>query len=273
MVTNKKEYTFFDTDIFIHQLDPDPPVRKAAQAIFDTNHPSAISAFSLVELKGNYIQDLILMRKKVADSDTFVKSAVKIRNTGGRRSFLMFSQLITWLGGVNFPINPWEEARRKLLTHLDAQIIVSWEEFQKSVDKIFDDFCCVRAFEGPEDDGEKWTATIPHCRRDNTKCKIMDFMKKYEKELKQLVSFFDTLDSSLMTKELMKIKKNVQNTINNNRFPWEGTTCRSVGDLLIGLQSKVGKELISSNYKEHNQMHKPLEYAFHNFPIAKIRSK
>jgi hypothetical protein len=273
MVTNQKDHTFFDTDIFIHRLDPDQPVRTAAKALFDTYHPNAISAFSIVELKGNYIQDLILMRRKVADSDTFEKAAVKIRNTGGRRTFLMFSQLISWIGGISFPINPWEEARRELLTHLDAQLIALWEEFQRSVDKIFDDFSCARAFEGPEDDGEKWTATIPHCQENNTKCMIVDFIKKYEKELKQLLSFFDTLDSSSMTNELFKIKKIVQHTIKNNRFPWEGTTCRSVGDLLIGLQSKVGKELISSNYKEHSQLHKPLEYAFHNFPITNIRSK
>lgn|GEM_PF-5195660 len=60
-------YTFLDTDI--HRLDFDPPVRTAAEAVFETNHPTAISAFSLVELKGNYIQNLI--RKSVREDSQF----------------------------------------------------------------------------------------------------------------------------------------------------------------------------------------------------------
>jgi hypothetical protein len=182
----------------------------------------------------------------------------------------MLSILISWID--NFCPRPWEEARRQLLTYLDAQITVSWEEFLNSVDRIFNDIDCSRSSENPDDDGEKWTATIPHCNKDNTKCKIIKFMESFHSDLKKLVDGLYALDSSLMTKELYKIRDVAEHTI-NSKFPWEGNTCRQVGDLIIGLQSKIGQKLISSNSKEHSQLCVPLGYTFQEFPVAKIRSK
>ncbi len=232
-----------------------------------------MSAFSLVELKGNYISDLILLRRKVSDSDSLERAYVRIRRTGGRKSGLMLAQLICLLGGLSFPINPWVEARRVLITHLDAQIAASWEEFRSSVDQVFDDFRCSRAAEEPQDHGDRWSTTIPQCRQDNTRCYIIAFMRSFNKELNKLVDLLTNLDTALMTRELEQIKRVAEDTLNNNRFPWEKNTCRQIGDLLVGLQSKVGCKLISSNNKEHSQMHLPLEYVFHKFPIVEIRSK
>jgi len=265
-------YTFLDTDLHIHRLDFDPPVRAAATAIFENDRPTAISAFSLVELKGNYIQDLILLRRKISDSDSFETAVARIRNAGGRRCFLMLAQFINSLGGVNYPINPWLEARRQILAYLDGQITASWEEFRGGIDRVFDDFRCTRATEPPTDDAGTWSATVPHCNASNTKCSIVDFMRQHAADLEHLVQVLTTLDPTIMTEELRRIAKVAEQTITRS-YPWEGTTCRNVGDLLIALQSKSGKVLVSSNYKEHTQMSVPLGYGFREFAISKIRSK
>ena len=76
---NKSNHTFFDTDLNIYRLDFDPPVRAAANAMFENNHPTAISAFSLVELKGNYIQNLILLHRKISNADSFERAVAKVR--------------------------------------------------------------------------------------------------------------------------------------------------------------------------------------------------
>ena len=268
-----RKYTFFDTDLLIHRLSPDPELRKAARVEFKTSRPSAMSAFSLVELKGNFIQCLILLRRKVNDSDSLQTAYARISNSGERRAKLMFAQLISWLGGFDFPINPWDEARRVLLTHLDSQIEAAWEHLQRSIDLVINDFSCSRAIEAPQNQGDKWTATIPKCRPENTNCHIVSFMNKHIDELRELILALDRLDPKLKTDELYKIKNIAAKTIDQGRFPWEGITCRKVGDLLIGLQSKSGKELLSSNYREHRPMHKPLGYVFREFPVAKLRSK
>ena len=266
-------HTFFDTDLHIHRLSPDPAVQKAAQTEFDTSHPTAMSAFSLVELKGNYISCLILLHRKVSNSASLKEAYSRVSNSGGRRSALMLAQLINYLGGTNFPINPWNEARSYILTHLDAQIEASWDEFRKSVDLIANDFNCTRAREEPRDDGKQWVATIARCRQGNTNCKIVKFMKQYMGELKQLIDYLNRLDVGDVSSELNRIKELSEITINTEKFPWIGTNCRKVGDLLIGLQSKSGMELLSSNYKEHGKMHKPLGYNFRRFPVAEIRLK
>jgi len=184
----------------------------------------------------------------------------------------MFAQLISLLGGVDYPINPWQEARRQLLTHLDAQIAVSWEEFRSSIDKIFDDFECTRATEPPTDGGERWSAVVPHCTKANTRCTVVSYVARHIDNLKRLLEALSSLNPTDITEELRSIRKVAAETIKNT-YPWEGTTCRSVGDLLIGLQSRSGKVLISSNYKEHAQMCAPLGYTFKEFPVSSIRSK
>jgi hypothetical protein len=63
-----KSFSIFDTDMHIFRNHPDVPVKDAAINMFESHRPTAMSAFSLLELKGNYIQDLILLRKKIWDS-------------------------------------------------------------------------------------------------------------------------------------------------------------------------------------------------------------
>ncbi len=270
---NDRANTFFDTDLQIHRLSADPAVRRAARKEFEESRPSAMSAFSMVELKGNYIQSLVLLSRKIGDSDTFSEAFSRVQNSGGRKASLMLAQLVCWLDGPDFELNPWVEAQRVLLTHLDAQIEASWEQFLNSVDVLFDDFKCTRASEPPEIEAGRWVARIPKCQDNNRRCKILSFMRQHTLELERLVEAISAMEPGGKTNELNKITKVARRTLNEKTFRWEGNTCRQVGDLLIGLQSKVGKELVSSNRREHGPMHEPLGYNFREFPIASIRSK
>lgn len=270
---NNSNLTFFDTDMFIHRLYFDASVNKAAREEFENCSPTAMCAFSLVELKGNYIQCLKLIHEKIIRSNSLENTMARILSTGGRKSVLMLGQLISELGGINWKATPWAEARLELLTHLDAQIDGSWHEFISCVDKVVSDFQCSRAEEPPKYMGDKWDVSIPNCKENNSTCKIVNFMNQYKDELSRLIDTINSLDSSEKTSELQRIKNISQKTVKSS-FPWnQGNTCRKVGDLLIALQSKTGKLLISSNRKEHGIMNVPLKYNFREFPIAKIRPK
>lgn len=265
--------TFFDTDMYIHKLSPDLPVRECAGKEFLDNKPSAMSEFSIVEFKGNYIACLILLRRKIGDSDSLESAYSRIQNSGGRKAKLMIAQLIIWLGGTDFPINPWDKAQNILLTYLDSQIEIVWEMFLSSVDKIERQFNCTRANEEPQDNNGKWTATIPRCRENNTNCKIHKFIISFFKEIEILNSDLNDLPLEQKTKELEKIHKIARQIIKQRKFSWQGVTCRQIGDLLIGLESKFGIGLLSSNYREHSILSKSLGYNFKHFEVAKIRSK
>jgi len=180
--------TFFDTDMHIHKLSPDLPVRECAKKEFLDNKPSAMSEFSIVEFKGNYIACLILLRRKINNSDSFESAYSRIQNSGGRKAALMLAQLIKWVGGINFPVKQWNKAKNMLLTYLDSQIAIGWEMFLSSVDKIERQFDCTRAKEEPQDNNGNWSATIPKCRNNNTTCKINKFITSYFKEIENLNS-------------------------------------------------------------------------------------
>jgi len=266
-------HTFFDTDMQLFRISADPPVRQAAQTEFDGNHPTAISAFSLVEFKATYIQDLILLHKKISTSDSFEIAGSKVVNTGGRKAFLMFGLLIKSLGGAEYAINPWAEARNEILTHINAQLALAWEGILTSIDRIFDDFKCTRASEEPDDNGTKWSASICRCRNENTKCIIVEFMKNHGPDLQKLITHLSSITREETTPELVRIASVVKKSLQTGQFPWKDNVCRGVGDLLIALQCKVGKKIISSNHKEHLQLSKPLNYIFQQFPYTAIRSK
>jgi len=264
------EVNFLDTDMFIHCLSADPILKRSAEKVFRDNHFSAMSAFSLLELKGNYIQDMELLYRKINDSDSLQTAFAKIMRIGGRKSGLMLAMLIKWIG--NFTPHPWNEAKKELLTYLDSQLGAAWGVFKSKVDVIYDDFKCSRALEEPVEDGDVWRTTIPHCTDSNTQCKIAPFMDSYKKELIALVEYLDSLSPELKTDELKKIREVAVTTISKG-FPWRDRVCRKVGDLLIGLQSKSGIKLITSNYKEHGQLHVPLNYSVEHFNVVANRTK
>jgi len=265
--------TFFDTDMYIHKLSVDLPVRKCAEKEFLDNKPSAMSEFSIVEFKGNYIACLILLRRKINNSDSFESACSRIQNSGGRKAALMLAQLVKWIGGINFPVKQWNKAQNILLTYLDSQIEIVWEMFLNSVDKIERHFNCTRAKEEPQDNNGNWSATIPKCRNNNTTCKINKFIIGFLKEIENLNTQLNDLPLKQKTKELERIHKISQQVLETQKFQWQGTTCRQIGDLLIGLESKFGIGLISSNYKEHSILSKSLGYNFKHFEVSKIRSK
>ena len=216
---------------------------------------------------------MILLRRKISDSDSLEAAYSRIQNSGGRKAALMLAQLFKWLGGINFPVKPWKKAQNILITYLDSQLEIVWELLLNSVDKIEKQFDCSRAKEEPQDNNGKWTATIPKCRNNNTNCKINKFIIGYLDEIVTLNKVLNDLPAEKKTQELQKIHKISRQVIDNRKFKWQGTTCRQIGDLLIGLESKFNTALISSNYREHSILSKSLGYNFKHFEIAKIRSK
>ncbi|MFH0899702.1 MAG: hypothetical protein V2A73_03640 [Pseudomonadota bacterium] len=78
-------------------LDPaglgDDRVRTEAEKLRGDLAPVSVSAFSLVEFKGSYIQDLVLLRRKVADSLSLKESFHRVQATGGRKASRMLAML------------------------------------------------------------------------------------------------------------------------------------------------------------------------------------
>jgi len=265
--------TFIDTDIQIHRLSPDVDAKNAVKEEIDNAEYTAMSAFSLLELKGNYIQALILLRRKIADGKNIGDVMARINNTGGRKVTLMFLQLANKIGRIDFNSKPWEENRQILLTLLDSQIASSWMIFTGVVDYVCDDFDCTRASEEPEFVSNKWFAPIPKCRKDNTNCSIIEFIEVRKDDLARLIDLLGKIPKEEITSELQRIKNVCEETLRDGAFPQEKNVCRQVGDMLIGLQSKIGKEILSSNYKEHSYLSEGLGYNFRQFPYADVRSK
>ena len=265
-----KNWWLFDTDMLLHSLSPDDAVREAVENTRALNAPIAVSAFSQVELKGNYIQDLLLLRRKINDSDSLRNCVARINATGGRRLVRMFAQLAQLMSQADLAPGNWSALKHKLVVILDGQVPIVWDTVASSLGEIVDDFECDRAAEAPQVVGQDWTASIPQCAVHNTTCSSCRSSICTPKLLRHWTRLWNLW--ARQTAELERIHSVIEGTRLDGRYPWEGRTCRRIADLLIGLQSKAGKGLISSNKAEHTALSEGAGYEFREFPIAKIRT-
>jgi hypothetical protein len=226
-----------------------------------------------VEFKGNYIQDLVLLRRKVQTSAAIDEAFARVLNTGGRKSQLMLAQLVRWLGGVSFALRPWDRVQGKLLAYLDAQVLASWHEFSADLDALSDELECTRASEAPALKRGQWSAAIPRCAPRNTTCRVVQFMRDHSAALAALLRAAEGWTETQRTAELDRILAVAKTMTESGRFEWHGTACRRIGDLLIGLQAIGSARLISSNYREHGPLSEALGYSLVTFPVADIRQK
>ena len=181
----------------------------------------------------------------------------------------MFAQLMQLMAQADLAPGKWNTLKSKLVTLLDGQVPVIWDTVASRLGEIVDDFECDRAAESPQPVGQGWSATIPACTTHNTVCSISAFFDSHAKSLETIDRVLELLGTK-KTAELQRIHEVIKTTRLSGRFPWEGRTCRRVGDLLIGLQSKAGKGLISSNKAEHTSL-SAAGYEFREFPIAAVR--
>ncbi len=180
-----KNWWLFDTDMLLHSLSLDLTVREAVENTRAENAPIGVSAFSQVELKGNYIQDLLLLRRKVNDSDSLPNCVARILVTGGRRLARMFAQLAQLMSEADLAPGNWIALKCKLVLLLDGQLPFVWDSVATSLGEIVDDFECDRAAEPPEVVGQDWTAIIPECGTHNTTCSIVAFFDSHAKSLRK----------------------------------------------------------------------------------------
>lgn len=266
-----------DTDMLFHKVSVDSKVSSAAQKLCQDSSPLAISEFTKVEIKGNRIRYLVLLRRKLESSADFAEAVAKIQNSGGgpsiRNVIALFVEFLKLINCINRPPEPWNETKGLLITHIDADIFVIWNSLSTDIDKVIDEFKCTRAQEEPRIVNGQWSITIPNCSDANTSCTIVDFMAARIKSLKALEAHLAKLPSITMTNELTRILEVIRETIAKGVFPWHGSTCRRVGDLLIGLESGTVGGLITSNSNEHKQLSDPLGYRLKLFPLTSIRQK
>ncbi len=260
-----------DTDIQIQRRLGDPAVRQAAEVFFNEKYPVAACEFSLVEFKGSYIQDLLLLRYKIHESDSIEEALHRIINSSDRKRARMLAHIAQM---IELDLrSPWPGVKGILFTTIDAQIMIAWDDFADGLSEITRDFKCTRAEEAPRARGKGWDARIPRCGPQNTRCTITSFMSARLPVLERVKIVLDALRPDQRTKELTRINSVARETTSAKTYPWQGTTCRSVGDLLISLQSASHKALLTSNSKEHVPLSKAVGNKVDVFPVAKHRLK
>jgi hypothetical protein len=260
--------TLFDTDMLLHRYSPDDTVREAAHQSFQVL-AAQISEFSKVEFKGAFIRDVMLVRHKVAKATSLKQAVSRALDTGGRRPARMIGQLVSMAEDSGLPLRPWAPLQKCLLCLLDAHIGSAWAFLSEGTLDVVSTIQCDRAAEPPEFGTTGWVSTIPLCTPENTTCRVEGFLRDNLALLQALVA---EVDSNQVTDEVKAILV-AANEVIVGRFHWEGSRCRSIGDLLIGLHASSAKLLVTSNHKEHLVLSSHLGYSLQLFPLVQLRKK
>lgn len=262
MTTASPDAWLLDTDIQIHRLAIDSGLRTAAEAKRVARTPVAVTAYSLLEFKGNYIADLILLQRKVKDSADIEEVFARVAASGNRKHALMVAQLVKLARAIGFnfaaPVSDWPQAQGAMLTLIDGEITSVWHWFKSSVDRFVDDLDCTRATEHPFQDRGGWVNERPHCTTKNTKCRIVQLFKDNDVALRALLAALKS--AGAITKELTDIVEVLEAAAKLGSVQWEGRTCRAIGDLLIGLHAPPRQGLVTSNSAEHSSIAPALQY-------------
>lgn len=265
------ETSLVDTDMQLHRKLGDPAVRNASESFCQERAPLAACEFSLVEFKGSYIQDLILLRSKISRSDSIGETMHRILNSSDRKRCRMLAHFAEVVE-IDFS-DEWSSVKNRLITALDGQIAVAWESFSSGLEEVTRSFRCTRATEPPQAGKKGWECVIPKCLPRNTSCTIADFMASQGRLLEELQAKLEALRAEDRTAELSRIQSVVTKTLARKSYDWRGTTCRSIGDLLIALQSLNHRMLITSNAREHLVLSSTLGNTVEFFSVGKYRLK
>ncbi|MCP3963428.1 MAG: hypothetical protein GY719_36795 [bacterium] len=265
-----RESHLLDTDMLLHCRIGDQSLRAAAEHFLGERQPLAVCEFSMVEFKSSYIQSLQLLGSKILDSDSVEEAVYRITYSSDRTRTRMLMILAQHLA-IDLRA-PWAEIQGQLITAIDGQIAVAWADLETAFE-ITRDFECSRAEEPPRASANGWNVVIPKCKPKNTDCSIVKFFLERQKVLRRVLDRLQDLPDRQQTKELDRIAVAIEATLEEGSYPWKGTTCRSVGDLLIALQSASHRGLLTSNRKEHLPLSDGVGNTVHVFPVTEHRLK
>lgn len=260
----------FDTDMLLHRRSHDRAVEAAAAKLWESKKKRALASFSKLEVK-RILRDHVLLHNKVVRSESLRDVMARVSSVGGRRAQRMLASIILFLDKLVVLTGDWEkEVKPRLLTYLDGSISLIWSSLESDFDELLDRTKCTRAREDPVRRDRGWDLVIPRCHASNTTCSIQGFLESHKT---RLVRLCDDLGPSPPTDELLSITKAVAPVAGGGSFVWQGTACQGVGDLLIGLEAKASKGLVTSNHREHSHLSKSLGYVADVFDVAKFRMK
>jgi hypothetical protein len=213
------------------------------------------STYVLGEFKANFLKDATTLYNLVYDSDTLGEAIIRFEETYSsrinKRMNKLFGNIINELDSKD---------KNEVLDRLEIYIEdILIKRFKTGVDKVLiNNTDCLRSIAIPQKVSNVWKLDVKCSQKPIPKCKINEFLLKENiDELKKITT---------LPCELSKVENTIGELCNNTKKPY-GNNCRTLGDVIISLESPKDSCILTSNKKDFEPICNCLNKTIINFNL------
>jgi len=240
-----------DTSLQIERCKAPKKANVVEGALRDFGFKST-SSFAKLEFKGAWLQDLAFLYKAsqsverleelLSYVDDHLGANIKTHNRLKRCIQSIIKSLSTVKG------LPYEAVLVRVRNHILNMIDGAYAWWESSVDHEFNGTACVRASEKPTLRGSKIDVSIPQCKPEEIKCRIIEFFENYKTYFINIKLAISGLEKP--SNQLVEAKDIIENAEKNPKYLCGKGRCRKLGDVLIAMDGLKMDYFAANNDKE-----------------------
>jgi hypothetical protein len=246
---------FLETTIQIERLSADIDRKEKIEEKISRFDWTLSSTYVKMEFKRRFVQDLVYLYNEAllgAENIGDVFSRInKLRSDYHNRKIkgimASFHRFFSDKGDeeVSGPLG--KGTLEKAVPYFKNLIEIVWEQFSREINEIIDETGCYNAKTGPKLIREKFDNRIKKCKKEDIKCKIIEFFnqkREYFKTIYEELSRMDCLDD-----EQQKLKNTLEIALKDPGIMTERKNCWNCGDAIIAVESPGDVVLCTTNLK------------------------
>ena len=243
-----------DTSIQIERLKTTDAAGRAEKLVRSFAF-SATSSFALLEFKGSWLQDLVLLHRYASESETLADVQDKVNKLASvRQSYRRVQRLLAQIAGflrLEDPNTTLAVAVVKLRAHLATSISGSWQRWNRSVTHHFDGTGCVRAKEAlvRSQANGRFDVCVPDCKPGKVECQIEQFFAQHMCMFRRIAEAIEKLGQSASA-ELKAARGFIRQAEKKPDVLHDSRICRKIGDILIAVDGERMGTFIANNDNE-----------------------
>ncbi|MCK4765889.1 MAG: hypothetical protein KAW12_27055 [Candidatus Aminicenantes bacterium] len=245
---------FLETTIQIDRCSSDIDKKEKIDQVISRFSEISSSTYVKMEFKRRFIQDLVYLYHILIGSENFKDVWFRISKLRSDYHKRKINGIIASFCGffadheneeVHGPLG--SELLEKAVRYFRNIIEVAWESFNREVSEVLDETGCYNAKIGPTRKGEKFDNRTKKCKKEDIKCKIVEFFTRNRKSFKKIYKKLCQLDC--LDDEQEKLKNILENALKKPRIMADRKNCWNCGDAIIAAESPGDAVLFTTNIK------------------------
>ena len=197
------------------------------------------STYVLGEFKANFLKDATTLYNLVYDSKNLGEALKRLEETYSNRITKRMCKLFGNIIKDVDDANDKEGVLDRLEIYIDDILV---KRFKKGLDRILIDKTeCLRSLAIPRKENNLWILSVGCTQKPKPQCRIEPFL------LKEKIDELQKIED--LPQEMSKVENIVQLICKEEKKPF-GNNCRTLGDVIIILESPVNSNILTSNIKD-----------------------